>query len=44
MDSDEEFPTFIAEENKPKNVNIVEKKGRVAEYIEKEGLGMLYAE
>ena len=26
------------------NVNILEKKGRVAEYIEREGLGMIYAE
>ena len=44
LDSDEEFPVVIAEANKPQNVNIVEKKGRVAEYIEKDGLGMLYAE
>ena len=44
LDSDEEFPVYITEASKPENVNILEKKGRVAEYIEREGLGMIYAE
>ena len=44
LDSDEEFPVCITEGSKPENVNIQEKKGRVAEYIEREGLGMIYAE
>ena len=44
LDSDEEFPVCITEASKPENVNILEKKGRVAEYIEREGLGMIYAE
>ena len=44
LDSDEEFPVCITEASKPENVNIMEKKGRVAEYIEREGLGMIYAE
>ena len=37
LDSDEEFPVCITEASKPENVNILEKKGRVAEYIEREG-------
>ena len=44
LDSDEEFPVYMTETSKPENVNILEKKGRVAEYIEREGLGMIYAE
>ena len=44
LDSDEEFPVFLAEASKPENVNILEKKGRVAEFIEKDGLGMIFAE
>ena len=44
LDSDEEFPVYITEASKPENVNILEKKGRGAEYIEREGLGMIYAE
>ena len=44
LDSDEEFPVYITEASKPKNVNILEKKGQVVEYIENEGLGMIYAE
>ena len=44
LDSDEEFPVYITEASKPDNVNILEKKGRVAEYIESEGLGVIYAE
>ena len=44
LDSDEEFPVYITEASKPENVNILEKKGRVAEYIEREGLGVIYAE
>ena len=44
LDSDEEFPVYITEASKPDNVNILEKKGRVAEYIEREGLGVIYAE
>ena len=44
LDSDEEFPVYITEALKPDNVNILEKKGRVAEYIESEGLGVIYAE
>ena len=44
LDSDEEFPVYITEASKPENVNILEKNGRVAEYIEREGLGMIYAE
>ena len=44
LDSDEEFPVCITEGSKPENVNILEKKGRVAEYIEREGLGVIYAE
>ena len=30
LDSDEEFPVYITEASKPENVNILEKKGRVA--------------
>ena len=44
LDSDEEFPVYITEASKPDNVNILEKKGRVAEYIESEGLAVIYAE
>ena len=44
LDSDEEFPVVVAEAAKPANVNIVEKTGRVSEYIESEGLGMIFAE
>ena len=44
LDSDEEFPLFVTEGSKPENVNIIEKKGVLAEYIEREGLGMIYAE
>ena len=44
LDSDEEFPVYITESTKQENINIVEKKGRVAEYIETEGLGMIFAE
>ena len=44
LDSDEEFPVYITEASKPDNVNILEKKSRVAEYIEREGLGVIYAE
>ena len=43
LDSDEEFPLFVTEGSKPENVNIVEKNGRVSEYIESEGLGMIFA-
>ena len=44
LDSDEECPLFVTEGSKPENVNIIEKKGVLAEYIEREGLGMIYAE
>ena len=44
LDSDEEFPLFVTEASKPDNVNILEKNGRVSEYIESEGLGMIFAE
>ena len=44
LDSDEEFPVYITESAKQENINILEKNGRVAEYIESEGLGMIYAE
>ena len=44
LDSDEEFPVYITEGPKPDNINILEKKGRVAEYIESEGLAVIYAE
>ena len=44
LDSDEEFPLFVTEGSKPENVNIIEKNGVLAEYIEREGLGMIYAE
>ena len=44
LDSDEEFPVYITEASKPENVNILEKKGQVVEYIENEGLGMIFAE
>jgi len=44
LDSDEEFPLYVTEASKPENVNIVEKNGRVSEYIESEGLGMIFAE
>ena len=33
-----------AEGEKPVNTNYVEKTGRLEEYIEREGLGIIYAE
>jgi len=44
LDSDEEFPVCIVEGEKPENVNIVEKRGRLEEYIELEGLGMIFSD
>ena len=44
LDSDEEFPVCIVESDKPENVNVVEKRGRLEEYIEREGLAIIFSE
>ena len=43
-DSDEEFPIFLDEAEKQENFNVEEKRGYVKDFIEREGLGILYAE
>jgi len=43
LDSDEEFPVCLAEGEKTDPVNIEEKWGEVKEYIEEEGLGMIFS-
>ena len=44
LDSDEEFPVCTLEGDKQENVNIEEKKGFIKEFIEREGLGVIYSE
>ena len=43
-DSDEEFPIFLDEAEKQENFNVEEKKGYVKDFIEREGLGVLFSE
>ena len=43
-DSDDEFPIFLDEAEKQENFNVEEKTGYVKDFVEREGLGMLYAE
>jgi len=43
LDSDEEFPVCIAENEKNDHVNIEEKRGHIKEYIETEGAGILFS-
>ena len=43
-DSDEEFPIFLDEAEKQENFNVEEKKGYVKDFIEREGLGILFSE
>ena len=44
LDSDEEFPVCIVEGDKQEGVNIEEKQGFIKEFIEREGLGIIYSE
>ena len=43
-DSDDEFPIFLDEAEKQENFNVEEKRGYVKDFIEREGLGIIYAE
>merc|ERR550519_3097632 len=43
LDSDEEFPVCVAQGEKKDAVNIEEKRGEIKEYIEKEGLGIIFS-
>ena len=43
-DSDDEFPIFLDEAEKQENFNVEEKTGYVKDFVEREGLGILYAE
>jgi len=43
LDSDEEFPVCLVENEKNDHINIEEKKGFIKEYIETEGLGVIFS-
>jgi len=43
LESDEEYPVCLVNNEKSEGINLEEKTGYVKEYIEREGLGMIYS-
>jgi len=44
LDSDDEYPVCVVEGERQENINIEEKKGFIKEFIEREGLGIIFSE